>query len=380
MQKKLLLSPGPTPVPSEALLAMAQPIIHHRTTEFTGMLNMVQEGLKYLFQTKNDILILAGSGTAAMEASVSNLLSPGDKAICIQGGKFGERWVQICNAYGIETITLDVEWGKALEPQILADCLSKNTDAKAVYSTMSETSTGVKFDIEAFAKITANHPQTILVVDAITAIGVMDVPMDKWGIDVLVTGSQKALMLPPGLAFISLSEKAWGMSDMSKCPKYYLDLKKERKNLAKGQTSYTPAIALIFGLNETLKIIREEGLTNVFKRHATLAAATRVAVEALGLELLAKDSPSDALTAVKSPDGIDASQIIKKMKGKYGMIIAGGQDHLKGKIFRIAHLGYYDKSDIFSAIAHLEMSLKELGIPVKLGAGVEEAEKIFLSA
>lgn len=379
MQKKLLLSPGPTPVPSEALLAMAQPIIHHRTPEFTEVFNQVQEGLKYLFQTENDVIVIAGSGTSAMEASVSNILSPGDKAICIRGGKFGERWAELCQAYGVEAINIDVEWGKALDPQVLADCLTKNSDAKAVYATMSETSTGVKFDIESFAKIVGNHPQTVLVVDAITAVGVMDVPMDKWGIDVLVCGSQKALMLPPGLGFISLSEKAWGFTESSKSPKYYLDLRKERKSLAKGQTSYTPAVSLFMGLNETLKMIREEGLTNLFKRHATLAAATRAGCQAVGLELLAKDSPSDAVTAVKSPDGTDASQIIKKMKGKYGMIIAGGQAELKGKIFRIAHLGYFDKCDIFSAIAHLEISLKELGLPVKLGAGIAAAEDVFLS-
>lgn len=379
MQKKLLLSPGPTPVPSEALLAMAKPIIHHRTPEFTEIFNRVQEGLKYLFQTKNDVLIIAGSGTSAMEAAVSNCLSPGDKAICIRGGKFGERWSDLCNAYGIETIDMDVEWGKALEPQVLADCLAKNGGVKAVYSTMSETSTGVRFDIEAFAKIVARYPHTILVVDAITAVGVMDVPMDKWGIDVLVSGSQKALMLPPGLAFISLSDKAWGLAEKSTCPKYYLDLKKEKKSLGKGQTSYTPAVSLIVGLNETLNMIREEGLPKVFSRHSTLASATRAACEALGLELLAKDSPSDALTAVRAPEGTDATQIIKKMKGKYGMIIAGGQEHLKGKIFRIAHLGYSDKLDIFSAIAHLEISLKELDLPVKLGAGIEAAEKVFMT-
>lgn len=379
MQKKLLLSPGPTPVPSEALLSMAQPIIHHRTPEFTEIFNQVQEGLKYLFQTENDVIIIAGSGTSAMEAAVSNILSPGDKAICIRGGKFGERWSELCTAYGIQPINIDVEWGKALDPKVLEDHLKRNNDVKAVYSTMSETSTGVRFDIEAFARIVANYPQTVLAVDAITGIGVMDVPMDKWGIDILVSGSQKALMLPPGLGFISLSKKAWDFVEKSACPKYYLDLKKEKKNLAKGQTSYTPAVSLIVGLNETLKMIREEGLTNVFKRHSKLADAARSACEALGLELLAKDSPSDAVTAVKAPDGTDAGQIIKKMKGKYGMIIAGGQEHLKGKIFRIAHLGYFDKSDIFSAIAHLEMSLKELGIPVELGAGIVAAENVFLS-
>jgi aspartate aminotransferase-like enzyme len=379
MQKKLLLSPGPTPVPSEALLSMAQPIIHHRTPEFTEIFNQVQEGLKYLFQTQNDVIIMAGSGTSAMEAAVSNLLSPGDKAICIRGGKFGERWSDICSAYGIIPVNIDVEWGKALDPQILSDYLEKNPDVKAVYATMSETSTGVKFDVESFATIVAQYPQTALVVDAITAIGVMDVPMDKWGIDVLVCGSQKALMLPPGLAFISLSEKAWGLTEKSTCPKYYLDLKKEKKNLAKGQTSYTPAVSLIIGLNETLKMIKAEGITNVFKRHAKLAAATRAACKAIGLELLAKESPSDAVTSVKAPNNIDATQIIKVMKGKYGMIIAGGQEHLKGKIFRIAHLGYFDKCDIFSAIAHLEISLIELGYPVELGAGIVGAEKVFMA-
>ena len=379
MKKKLLLSPGPTPVPPQALLAMAQPIIHHRTPEYVEIFNEVRKKLKYLFQTKNEVLTLSSSGTGAMEGAVSNLLSKGDKALVVIGGKFGERWAEICRSYGIEVVLIEVEWGMGVDPNLIAETLEKDPEIKAVYTTMNETSTGVVYDIENIAKIVQKKENCILVVDAISAIGALPCPTDEWGLDVVVAGSQKALMIPPGLAFACLSDKAWNFVEKSSLPKYYFDFKKERKNLLKGQTAYTPAVSLVVAIKETLTMIQEEGLKNIFQRHQRLARATRAEVKAIGLELLAPQSPSNAVTAVKAPEGVDAQEIVKKMKGKYGMIIAGGQAHLKGKIFRIAHLGYADLSDTFSAIACLEMSCKELGLPVTLGAGIRAAQEIFLT-
>src|SRR4030043_113275 len=304
MEKKYLFSPGPTMLPPEILSKMAEPVMHHREPEFEKILAEIREGLKYLFQTKNEVLILTSSGTGAMEGAVSNILSTGDKAVVVRGGKFGERWGEICKAYGIEFIPIDVEWGKAAVPQKIEEILRSDPSIRAVYTQASETSTGVKHPIREIAEIVKKYDDTIIVVDAITGIGVFNIPMDAWGIDVMISGSQKALMLPPGIAFAALSDKAWKFVERSDLPKYYFDFKKELKSAKKNQSSYTPAISLYVGLRETLNMIREEGLENVFRRHEKLAGATRAAVRALGLELFAPGSPTNALTAVKVPAGI----------------------------------------------------------------------------
>lgn len=378
MLKRYLLAPGPTPVPPEVLLAMARPMIHHRAPEFDKLFSEVREDLKWLFQTRNDVLILASSGTGGMEGAVSNFLSPGDKAISINGGKFGERWTKLCKAFGAQVHEIKVEWGRAVDPQAVADQLKKDPGIKAVYVQASETSTGVAHDVRALAEIVRAHEETILVVDAITALGVLDLKTDAWGLDVVITGSQKALMLPPGLAFVSASEKAWRLADKAKNAAFYFNLKKERDSQQKNQTAYTPAVSLILGLKEVLNILKGEGLEAIFARHALLARAMREGVRAAGLSLFPKERPSDALTAIAAPDGIDGQGVYKNLRTQYGMTAAGGQDHLKGKIFRISHMGYIDSFDVITALAAVEMTIKGLGHPVKLGSGVAKAQEIFM--
>jgi len=379
MEKKYLFSPGPTMLPPEVLLKMAEPIMHHREPEFEKIFAEIREGLKYLFQTKNEVLIFTSSGTGAMEGAISNLLSKGDKALVVRGGKFGERWGEICKAYGIEFIPVDVEWGRAVDPEKIQEILKSNPSIRAVYTQASETSTGVKHPIKEIAEIVKKFENTLIVVDAITGIGVFNIPMDEWGLDVVISGSQKALMLPPGLAFAALSDKACKFVERSDLPKYYFNFKKELKSAQKNQSSYTPAISLFVGLRETLNMIRREGLEGVFRRHEKLAAATRAAVKALGLELYAPESPSNALTAVKIPAGIDGLKLQALFFEKFGITVAEGQDRAKGKIIRIAHLGYYERLDMVMVISALEMLLKEMGYKFELGKGVKAAEEILMT-
>ncbi len=378
MEKKYLFSPGPTMLPPEVLLKMAEPIMHHREPAFEKIFAEIREGLKYLFQTKNEVLVFTSSGTGAMEGAVSNILSREDKALVIRGGKFGERWGEICKAYGIEFIPIDVEWGKAVEPESIRKALESDPAIRAVYSQASETSTGVRHPIREIAEIVKRYEDKVIVVDAITGIGVFDIPTDEWGIDVVVSGSQKALMLPPGLAFAALSEKAWKLVERSNLPKYYFDFKKELKSTKKNQSSYTPAISLFVGLRESLNMIRKEGLEALFRRHEKLARATREAVKALGLGLYAPDSPSNAVTAVKIPEGIDGERLKDLFFERFGITVAEGQDRAKGKIIRIAHLGYYGRLDMVMVISALEMLLKEMGHRFELGAGVRRLEEVLM--
>jgi aspartate aminotransferase-like enzyme len=380
MIKKQLFSPGPTPVPERVLLAMAGPVMHHRDPGYEVLFQEVREGLKYVFQTKQEVLVLASSGTGAMEAAVGNTLSRGDEVLVVRGGKFGERWGEICEAYGVNVTPLDVTWGQAVDPALIKKALDAKPAIKAVLVQASETSTGVMHPIKEIADIVKNRAGTILIVDAISALGVSDLPMDQWGIDVLVSGSQKAFMLPPGLAFIALSAKAWGFAEKSNLPKFYFNLKEELAVAQKNQSQFTPAISLVVGLREALKMLKEEGLENVFKRHEMLARATREAVKALGLELFAPTAPSNALTAIKVPEGVDGKKLKKNFEDQFGLIIAGGQSQLKGKIIRIAHIGYFQSLDIIQAISTLELVLKGLGYPVKLGAGLKVAEEILSAA
>lgn len=378
MLKRYLLAPGPTPVPPEVLLAMARPMIHHRAPEFDPIFAEVRENLKWLFQTRNDVLQLACSGTGGMEGAVSNFLSPGDKAICINGGKFGERWTKICKTFGVQVHEIKVEWGRAVDPQMVAEALKKDPSIKAVYVQASETSTGVAHNCKALADIVRPLGETILVVDAITALGVFDLKTDEWGLDVVVTGSQKALMLPPGMAFVSVSDKAWRLADKAKNAAFYFNFKRERENQQKNQTAYTPAVSMILGLQEVLRMLKAEGLANVFARHATLAQAMREGVKAAGLTLFPKESPSDALTTVTAPEGVDGQQIYKNLRVQYGITAAGGQDHLKGKVFRISHMGYADRFDVITALAATEMVVKGLGYPITLGSGVGRAQELLM--
>jgi aspartate aminotransferase-like enzyme len=378
MEKKYLFSPGPTMLPPEVLLKMAGPIMHHREPEFEKVFSEIREGLKYLFQTKKEVLVFTSSGTGAMEGAVSNILSRGDRALVVRGGKFGERWGEICKAYGIEFVPIDVEWGAAVDLKQIQKILESDRAIRAVYIQASETSTGVRHPVKEIAEIVQRYEDTVLVVDAITGIGVFDLPMDRWGLDVVISGSQKAMMLPPGLSFAALNDKAWTFVERSNLPKFYFDFKKELKNTLKNQSSFTPAISLFVGLQESLRLIRQEGLEAVFQRHEKLAAATRAAVKALGLELYAPDSPSNALTAVKVPAGIDGIKLQNLFFEKFGITVAEGQDRAKGKIIRIAHLGYYDRLDMIMVISALEMLLKEMGYAFELGKGVKAAEEILM--
>ncbi|MBW8064922.1 MAG: alanine--glyoxylate aminotransferase family protein [Nitrospira sp.] len=377
--KRYLLAPGPTPVSPEVLLAMAKPVMHHRAPEFGELFGEVREGLKWLFQTHNDVLVLASSGTGGMEGAVANFLSPGDRALVVNGGKFGERWGKICKTFGVHVTEIKVEWGHAVDPQAVADALKKDPAIKAVYVQASETSTGVAHDTKALAEVVRTCEGTILVVDAITALGVFDIQTDAWGLDVVVTGSQKALMLPPGLAFVSVSEKAWQVAEKARNGAFYFDLKKERASQVKNQTAYTPAVSMIIGLQEVLRTLKAEGLDAVFARQARLAHAMREGVKAAGLSLFPKMSPSNALTAISAPDGVDGQAIYKNLRVQYGITAAGGQDHLKGKIFRIAHMGYVDTFDVIMSLAAVEMVLKSLGHSIKLGSGVAKAQELLLA-
>ena len=372
MFKRYLLAPGPTAIPPEVLLKMAEPILHHRNPLFEEVVAEVRENLKYLFNTKNEVLIFASSGTGAMEGAITNMLSSGDKAICLQSGKFGERWGNICKAYGVEAINIDLPWGDDLDPALVEKTLKANPGVKAVYMQATETSTGAMFPVKEVAAIVKNYPETLMVVDGITGVGVFELPQDAWNIDILVAGSQKALMLPPGLAFAGVSDKAWEFNKKAKLPRFYFNWTKELNNLQKNQTNFTPAISLIVGLRESLRMIKEEGLENVFKRIDTLALATREGAKALGLKVFAR-TPSPAVTAIMAPEGIDGQAIYKTLWKKYGVTGAGGQDQLKGKIFRIATLGYADKYDVITAVAALEFTLRDLGYKFDMGKGVAKA-------
>lgn len=376
MRKNYLLTPGPTPLPPEVTQAQAKPIIHHRTPQFQAILKEVSVGLKYVFQTSGDVYILTSSGTGAMEASVANLLSMQDTALVVQGGKFGERWTEICKAYGINTEIIDVEWGKAVLPQEIEKRLKANPKIKAVFTTLCETSTGVVTDIEKIGKI-VKPSEAVLVVDAISGLGAIDLKTDAWFVDVCVSGSQKGLMLPPGLAFICVSEKAWNKVNDSKCPKYYFDLKAAKKSLASIDTPFTPAISLVIALAEALKIMKQEGIENIFSRHKKMADATRAAMVQLGLKLFAPDAGSDVVTAVNVPQGLDGEKLVKTMRDNYGVTIAGGQAELKGKVFRFAHMGFIEEFDIIVGISCLEKVLRQMGYKFNLGAGVKAAQEVF---
>ena len=378
MIKPYLLSPGPTPIPNEVALAMSETMIHHRTPQFNEIFENVRQGLKTLFGTKGDVLILASSGTGAMEAAVANLFSPGEKVLVINGGKFGERWLQISQAFSLKPVEIKVEWGKPVKVEQVEKQLKAHPDAQGVMIQASETSTTTLHPVKEIAQLTRNGP--LLLVDGVTAVGVLPLPLDEWGIDALVTGSQKALMLPPGLGFIALSERAWERTGKAKLPRFYFDLRLERKNQQKGSGAFTPAVSLIFGLRASLDMMQREGLDRVYARHARMARATRASASALGLHLLAPESPSPAATGVFLPEGFDADKVLDYLRDQMGITLAEGQDQLKGKVIRIAHVGYMGAFDIIVAIAGLEMALRKFGMEMPFGRGVAAAEEVLMEA
>jgi aspartate aminotransferase-like enzyme len=376
MKKYQLMAPGPTPIPSEVLLAMAQPMIHHRTPQYEALFVEVRAGLKKLFQTEADVLPLACSGTGAMEAAVVNALSAGDTVAVIRAGKFGERWVEICKAYGVNVIELVAPFGHSVPAERVAETLRTHKGVKAVLTQHSESSTGVLHDVRGYAAAT-RATDTILIVDAVSSLAIADLPMDAWSVDLVVSGSQKGLMLPPGVAFCALGEKAWKAAKTSTLPKYYLNLTEERKAVVKNEAHFTPAVSIIVGLREVLRMIETEGLRNVFRRHDRLARATRAGVEALGLELFAKATPSPALTAVTAPKGVDSETIVAAYSKTHNITIAGGQGEMKGKVFRLGHMGYAAEFDVIVALSALEQVLSDLGQPVDFGSSIRAAQKIF---
>jgi aspartate aminotransferase-like enzyme len=377
--KLMLMIPGPTPVPERVLQAMAKHPIGHRSADFSALFGEVTANLKWLHQTQNDLLILAASGTGAMEAGIINFLSAGDTVLVGTNGKFGERWGELCEAYSLNVQYIKADWGQPLDPNAFKQALEADSAKaiKAVIITHSETSTGVINDLQTIASYIKAHG-ALSIIDTVTSLGACNVPTDAWGLDVVASGSQKGYMIPPGLGFVSVSEKAWKAYETAKLPKFYLDLGPYRKNSAKNTTPFTPAINLIFALHAALEMMKTEGLEPLFARHDRLKNATRAAMKAMGLPLYgADDCASPAITAVM-PTTVDAEQIRSVMKKQFDIILAGGQDALKGKIFRIGHLGFVSDRDLLTAIAALEATLQSLGHPGTAGAGVAAASKVLL--
>jgi aspartate aminotransferase-like enzyme len=380
LTKARIMAPGPTEIPPSVLAAAAKPILHHRTSEFRAIFSDVTEKLKYVFQTEHPILSLAASGTGGLEATITNLTLPGDTIIVISGGVFGERWAKIAEAHGRIVHRIAVEWGKPVYKDQIIEALASVPNASLMCATLSETSTGVMHPIKEIAEITRGSIVP-LAVDAVSGLGVCELKMDVWGIDIVVAGSQKGLMIPPGLAFVAMNERAQAQVKSKKAPSFYFSFEQAMAKLTEEKlpdTPWTPSVSLVCQLQESLKLIQAEGIEAIWKRHLLLARATREAVSAMGLKLFAQDSPNPGVTSIHSPDGVDSGVIVKKLREEWGISIVGGQGKLKGKIFRIGHMGYCDRTDILMTIAALECVLTEMGVRVNRGAGVVKAEDIFI--
>ncbi|MBL1353038.1 MAG: alanine--glyoxylate aminotransferase family protein [Zetaproteobacteria bacterium] len=378
MIKQYLLSPGPTAVPEQVLLRMASPMIHHRTPQFSAIFAETRSMLQEIHKTTSDTLMLACSGSGAMEAAVMNICTPGDTMIYVNGGKFGERWGKIAAKHGIHAVEIKVAWGDAVTIEAVQSALSQNPEAKAVFVQASETSTTTEHPIKEIAALTKDM-HCLTVVDAITALGVIDMPMDDWGLDIVISGSQKALMLPPGLATMGISKKAWGIIEVSKgCNTFYFDLLTERKNQQAGKdtTAWTPAASLIIGLNEVLKMMLAEGLDELYARHAILAEGARAGFNALGMKLVSS-KPASSATGAFIPESVDGAAFVTYLRDTMGVTFAGGQDDLKGKIIRVAHLGYYDVFDVCITMSAVEIALNRFGYPVQMGVGVGAAQTVL---
>ena len=373
--------PGPTPVPERVLQALGSHPIGHRSKEFQDLVNSTTQKLKWLHQTKNDVLTITGSGTAAMEAGIINTLSKGDKVICGENGKFGQRWVKVAHSFGLEVIEIKAKWGEPLNPESIKEVLENDhsKEIKAVILTHSETSTGVINDLQTISKYIRNHEKALSIVDCVTSIGACNVPTDEWGLDIVASGSQKGYMIPPGLSFISVSEKAWEACEKSNLPKFYLDLKSYKKSLKNNSNPYTPAVNLVFALEEALKMMQEEGLENIFRRHEKHKLAVSNAIQELNLKLFANiKSLSPSITAIELKQ-IDAETFRKTIKDKYDILLAGGQDNLKGKIFRVGHLGYINDRDIMTVITAISLTLLEQKIisTREVGKALQVAESLL---
>jgi aspartate aminotransferase-like enzyme len=376
--KERLFTPGPTPLLLEAQLRALTMTLHHRTDEFRALMRETLDNLRYYFNTKNDVVVFASSGTGAMEGAVSNLLSPGERVLIGTAGKFGERWTQLAKAYGIEAVVVEAPYGHPVPIAEMKKHLETGGPFRAVLIQATESSTGVRNDVETLGKLVAALPDCCFVVDAITGLGTTDLRPDEWGIDIMIGGSQKATMIPPGLAFASISDKAGRAMEKSKLPRYYFDYAKERKSLAKGESSYTPATSLVVCLHGALNYIKELGRENLIANAALLAEATREAAVAMGLTNFAVSSPANAVTAINAPAGIESTKVVKEMRARFGAILTDGQGTMKGHMFRIAHLGYYDFLDLLAVLGALEIVLRKVGHEVELGSGVRAAQNVYL--
>lgn len=376
--KERLFTPGPTPLLLEAQLRALTMTLHHRTDAFRGLMRETLDNLRYYFNTQNDVIVFASSGTGAMEGAVSNLLSPGDRVLIGTAGKFGERWVALAKAYGIESVVVEVPYGQTVPMGEMKKHLESSGPFRAVFIQATESSTGVRNDVEALGKLVSAVPDCCFVVDAITGLGTTDIRPDEWGIDIMIGGSQKATMIPPGLSFASISEKAAKAMERSKLPRYYFDYAKERKSLSKGESSYTPATSLIVCLHAALNYIKQLGRENLIGNAALLAEATREASIAMGLTNFATCMPANAVTSINAPAGIESTKVVKDMKTRFGAILTDGQGSMKGQMFRIAHLGYYDFLDLLAVLGGLEISLQKVGHKLELGSGVSAAQKVYL--
>ncbi len=375
IKKQRLLTPGPTPLLPSALHAMMGSDIHHRTEDFRNLYKQVLSDLKAVLGTGNDVLVLVASGSGGMEAATQNFFSPGDEVLVCCAGKFGERWVEIMKAWGMNATVLSAPYGDAVQPSAVENALAANPRIKGVFVQASETSTGTEHDVKSMG-LAVKKTNAIFVVDAITGIGTMPLDIEGWGLDVVIGGSQKAFMIPPGLAFLSISPKAWTLADSAKAPRFYFDLEKERKNALNGESAWTPNTALLLALSEALKYIKSLGMDKLVENAQLLARATREAVQALGLELFSS-SPGSSVTAVRAPVGMDSGVIIKEFRNRFNAIITNGQGSMKGQIFRFAHLGFFDFHDLFAVIAELEIILAAQGRSVRFGSGVAAVQNVY---
>jgi len=376
--KERLFTPGPTPLLMEGQLRALTMTLHQRTDALRTLMRETLDHLRYYLNPRNDVIVFASSGTGAMEGAVSNLLSPGDRVLIGTAGKFGERWVQLAKAYGIESVVVEAPYGHTVPISEMKKHLDAGGPFRAVFIQATESSTGVRHDVKALGEMVKALPECCLVVDAITGLGTTDLHPDEWGIDILIGGSQKATMIPPGLAFASVSEKAWKTIGNSKLPRFYFDYAKERKNLAKGESSYTPATSLVVSLHAALSYIKQLGRENLVANAALLAEATREAASALGLTQFAVSAPANAVTAINAPPGIESTKVVKEMRARFGAILTDGQGSMKGQIFRLAHLGYYDFLDLLAVLGGLEIALLKVGHKVELGSGVRAAQNVYL--
>ncbi|HLR80108.1 MAG TPA: alanine--glyoxylate aminotransferase family protein [Bacillota bacterium] len=378
-EQQLLRIPGPSPIPPSVQRAMSQPMVGHRNEETEQLLERIQPNLKKVFGTKQDVAIIAGSGTAGLETAVVNLVEPGDEVLVIVTGSFGDRFAQICDTYGTKVHRMDIEWGKAASPEQVKQYMEENPNIRAVYSTYCETSTGILNPIPQLAKAVHETSEALFVVDGVSCVGAVETKMDEWGIDVLVTGSQKAFMLPPGLTFVAASERAWKTIKENKHPRFYLDLNKYQSKIVDNSTPFTPALSLLFGLDQVLQLFVEEGLENVYERHQLMMKMTRAAFKALDIPLLTTDeSASPTVTSIQ-PNDFEADELRKVLKDDFELVLAGGQKQLKGKIFRVGHLGFCFPADVLQYISLIEIGLQKIGKSIELGQGTRAAQEVYLS-